>query len=136
MSIEMYENSQNGHVLVHERKSILLYKDGTELKFSSTHFECLISQDPKTYVVWYLIKKSLHLFSWCNNQVSKPFGWKEAILKPSRQLHVNNRNIRKRCEICSKLTIKTPWRRSGVFIVHFEHISHLVLVFPLLTLSR
>ena len=26
---------------------------------------------------------------------------------------------------CSKLTIKTP----GVFIVNFEHISHLVLVF-------
>ena len=24
---------------------------------------------------------------------------------------VNNRNIRKRCEICSKLTIKTPERR-------------------------
>ena len=41
---------------------------------------------------------------------------------------------------CSKLTIKTPerryWRRSGVFIVNFEHISHLVLVFLLLTLSR
>ena len=33
---------------------------------------------------------------------------------------------------CSKLTIKTPqrchWRRSGVFIVNFEHISHLFLV--------
>ena len=28
------------------------------------------------------------------------------------------------------------WRRSGVFIVNFEHISHLVLVFLLLTLSR
>ena len=28
------------------------------------------------------------------------------------------------------------WRRSGVFIVNFEHISHLVLVFVLLTLSR
>ena len=43
---------------------------------------------------------------------------------------VNNRNTRARCEICSKLTIKTPercqWRRSGVFIVNFEHISHLV----------
>ena len=42
---------------------------------------------------------------------------------------VNNRNTRKRCEICSKLTIKTPkrrqWRRFGVFIVNFEHISHL-----------
>ena len=53
---------------------------------------------------------------------------------------VNNRNTRTRCEICSKLTIKAPeqrqWRRSGVFIVNFEHISHLVLVFLLLTLSR
>ena len=53
-------------------------------------------------------------------------------------LKVNNRNTRTRCEICSKLTIKTPerhWRRSGVFIVNFEHISHLVLMFLLLTLN-
>ena len=49
---------------------------------------------------------------------------------------VNNRNNRTRCEICSKLTVKTPeqchWRRSGVFtyfipcfcvsIVNFEHV--------------
>ena len=28
-----------------------------------------------------------------------------------------------------------PWRRSGVFIVNFEHFSHLVLVFLLLTLN-
>ena len=52
---------------------------------------------------------------------------------------VNNRNTRTRCEICSKLTINTPerrqCRRSGVFIVSFEHISHLVLVFLLLTLN-
>ena len=52
----------------------------------------------------------------------------------------NRRNTRTRCEICSKSTIKTPerrqWRRSGVFIVNFEHISHLVLVFLLLPLSR
>ena len=44
---------------------------------------------------------------------------------PSRQLHV---------------TIKRPKRHqrrhSGIFIVNFEHISHLVLVFLLLTLSR
>ena len=48
---------------------------------------------------------------------------------------VNNRNTRIRCEICSMSTIKTPerYRRSGVFIVKFEHISHLVLVFLLLT---
>ena len=55
-------------------------------------------------------------------------------------LKVNNRNTRTTCEICSKLAIKTPelhqWRRSGVFISNFEHISHFVLVFLLLTLRR
>ena len=54
-------------------------------------------------------------------------------------LKVNNRNSRIRCEICSKLTIKTPERRqrrrSGVFIVNFDHISYLVLALPLSTLS-
>ena len=39
----------------------------------------------------------------------------------------NNRNTKIRCEICSKLTIKTL-RRFAVFIVNFEHIPHLVLV--------
>ena len=53
-------------------------------------------------------------------------------------------------KICSKLTIKTPKRRHfpvfrpnagrwclfGAFIVNFEHISHLVLVFLLLALVR
>ena len=37
-----------------------------------------------------------------------------------------------------KLTIKSPERRqccSGVFIVNFEHTSHLVLVFLFLTLN-
>ena len=36
--------------------------------------------------------------------------------------------LEQRFEICSKLTIKTPKRRRrrfGVFIVNFEHISHL-----------
>ena len=48
---------------------------------------------------------------------------------------VNNRNIRTRWEIGSKLTIKTPeW--TPVFIVKFEQISHLALVFLVLTLSR
>ena len=55
-------------------------------------------------------------------------------------IKVNNRNTRKRCEIFSKLTIKTPeWRRcrrSGVFIVNFENISQLFPVFLLLTLSK
>ena len=54
-------------------------------------------------------------------------------------LKVNNKNSRTRCKICSKLIIKRPeqrrWRRSGVFIVIFEHISHLVPVFLLLILN-
>ena len=53
---------------------------------------------------------------------------------------VNNRNTRKRYEICLELTIKTPerhhWRRAGVFIVNFAHISHLFLVFLLLNLNK
>ena len=53
---------------------------------------------------------------------------------------VNNNNIRTRCKRCTKLTIKTPerrqWRHSSVFIVSFEHISHFVLVFLLLTLNK
>ena len=49
-----------------------------------------------------------------------------------------NRNTRTRCEICSKLTIKIPeyqWHHSGILIVNFEHIQHLLLVFLLLTLN-
>ena len=55
---------------------------------------------------------------------------------------VKNINTRTKCEICAKLTRKAPerrhwhWRRSSVFIVNFEHTSHLVLVFLFLTFSR
>ena len=53
---------------------------------------------------------------------------------PSKPLPVQ------RCEICSKLTIKTlkqrQCRRYDVFIVNSDLISHLFLVFLLLTLKR
>ena len=40
---------------------------------------------------------------------------------------INNRNTRRRCEKCSKLTIKpSKSNRFGLFTVNFEHISHLV----------
>ena len=42
---------------------------------------------------------------------------------------INNRNAIKKCEICSKVTIKTPEqhqrRHSVVFIVNFQDIAHL-----------
>ena len=51
-------------------------------------------------------------------------------------LKVNNKNTETRCKLCSKLTIRTPerhnWCHSGVFIVNFKHISHIVLVFQFL----
>ena len=49
-------------------------------------------------------------------------------------LKVNNRNTRKRCEICSKLIIKTPG--VDVFIASVDEISDLFLVFILQTLHN
>ena len=53
---------------------------------------------------------------------------------------VNGRNTRKRCEICSKLTIKTQNGVSDVVLVFFivtsEHISHLFLVSLQLVLNK
>ena len=60
---------------------------------------------------------------------------------PNWQLLVLSRAryTRPRCEICSQLTIRyqndVKRRGTGVFIVNFEHISHLVLVPLLLTLN-
>ena len=52
----------------------------------------------------------------------------------------NNGYSREMCEIYWKLITETPqrhqWRRSSVFIVNFEHITHSVLVFPLFTLNK
>ena len=66
-------------------------------------------------------------------------------------LKLNIENFDKMGGICSKLTIKTikhqkkwnlfkvgklQWRRSVAFIVNFEHILQIILVSPLLTLSK
>ena len=54
-------------------------------------------------------------------------------------LKVNNRNTITRCEIYSKSRKKTVerchWHLFDIFIVNSEYISHLVLVFLLLTLK-
>ena len=53
--------------------------------------------------------------------------------------NVNHQNTGTMCEICSKLSM-TPeqlhWRRSDFFIVNFEQISRIALVFSLLTLNK
>ena len=81
-----------------------------------------------------------HKSSYCKGSVI--FGIFSVILiylpAGKHVFEVNNRGTRD--ETCSEITIKTPerrqWRRSVVFIVNFEHISLLVLVFLLWTLRR
>ena len=53
--------------------------------------------------------------------------------------HKDDKLSNKRAEVFYKYMYKKEhrqWRRSSVFIVNFEHISHLVLVFLLLTLNK
>ena len=49
-------------------------------------------------------------------------------------LKVNNRNT-SQWRRSGIFIVNFEWRRSGIFIVNFEFISHLVLVFLLLTLN-
>ena len=89
----------------------------------------IVTYKPKEIVAQYfpttstdssnLLKASKKL-AWCHNPTNIYL------------FKVNDRNTRKRCEICSKLTIKTTklrHSRSGVFIVNAEHISHHFPVF-------
>ena len=76
---------------------------------------------------WVMLNKaSAHLFILGNNIYTRKNSPTNIYL-----LKLNNINTRNTCEICSKLTIKTSQRRSNnVFIVNYEHISNLFLVFP------
>ena len=53
---------------------------------------------------------------------------------------INNGNTRTLCEICSKLTIKTPkqryWGRSVAFLVNFEQNLGIALLFLWSTLNK
>ena len=72
---------------------------------------------------------------WINFQiiVFEPFEWITATPAGIYLFKVNNGSTRTMCEICSK---SASMACSGVFIVSFEQISHIVLVFPLLTLNK
>ena len=92
------------------------------------HYNCIPKSRtlPKTKI--YFQKKEVSF--WSNI-------WRLVCIYLSK---INCGNIRSMCDICSKLTVKTPERRqfgrSSVFIVNFEQISHIILVFPLLTLNN
>ena len=73
--------------------------------------------------------------------------WKMPLIQNSLHLKYNEASGLSKRKTASKLLTfqirpngylpaESYWHRSGVFIVNFEHISHLALVFLLLTLSR
>ena len=57
-----------------------------------------------------------HVSKQCYQGAKRPFRANIYLFK------VNNRNTRKGCEICSKLTMKTPEQSHCVFIVDFEQV--------------
>ena len=59
-------------------------------------------------------KKDFNYVEVCNSLILAVFPANIYMFK------VNNRNTRTRCEICLKLTVKTPFSR--VFIVDFEQV--------------
>ena len=85
-----------------------------------------------------IIGSAVSNFFWIKYLFHRYFGL--IIPAGNYMFRVDNRNTRTTCELCSKLTINTPEgyqrRLSGVFIINFENISHLVSVFLLLNLSR
>ena len=76
--------------------------------------------------------------SWCNLWVMQ-YSSQNSLPANIYLFKVNNKNIRQRHELPSKIKTKTPerhWRSFGVLIVNFEHISQLFTVFLLLTLKK
>ena len=79
---------------------------------------------------WGLIDELL-ISAWYLSQLS----WNsiDAIPGNVHLFKVSNTSARKRCEICSKLPIKTPERRylwrSGIVIVSFECISYILFLY-------
>ena len=68
-------------------------------------------------IIYYQHLLTNHLLTSIYNQISKPFINSRDNPPDNYMFKVNNRNSRTRCEICSKLIIKTPERR------HWRHVT-------------
>ena len=90
--------------------------------------------------LWFLRSCQEHLLSL--KTFGRLFLYVTSVSKVSKiyLFKVNNENTGIICEIYSKLTIKTPewhqWRRSGIFVVNFKQILHVVLLFPFLLWTK
>ena len=63
------------------------------------------------------------MFRWYKSR-TLAWNWLSKVLVSNYLFKFSNKNTEKRCDICSKLTIKSPeqrqWRGPGAFIVNFE----------------
>ena len=106
---------------------------GCNIIIWSTGQQCRFNFQRKLSIILDIQSWTFKHFLWVNNRARKIY-WCALFTVHTGKIHfacalkfylfkANNRNTRKRCELCSKLTIKTRhWRRSGIFIVNFEHI--------------
>ena len=86
---------------------------------------------------WYQIAQSITYKNYNNFKIRNPsFNGTKLIVTCSKSII----EILPKDVICSKLIIFTPerhqWRRSAVFIVNFEHILHLSLVFSIVDFKQ
>ena len=74
--------------------------------------------------IWVQCKTlSKNVFRWYKSR-TLAWNWLNKVLVSNYLFKFSNKNTEKRCDICSKLTIKSPeqrqWRGPGAFIVNFE----------------
>ena len=95
------------------------------LKQHHSNLKSFLPQSHNLYMIGFSLKNWLDF-----SETNQIIGDSDARNKPAGiyLFKVNIRNTLIMCEICSRLIIKTPERchsrRSGVFIVNFEEISH------------
>ena len=85
----------------------------------------------RTRIKWNNVTFYLHLYFNLNSLIKKN-KWKRKLYVSLFFLSIVNTAFLK----CTHSFASLSWRRSGVFIVNFEHISHLTIVFLLLPLSN
>ena len=103
----------------------------------TSYFEdFLLLQNLYLHAVMYTSHRWTRLSQWLRNKIFYEMLVKEIYGNDPGNMYFFNANHRKRSEICSTVTIKTPerrqWRSSSVFIAKFEPFLHLFLVFLLL----
>ena len=86
---------------------------------------------PKPYEVWVMTSSAYLTLVW-----TKVVSLHSRYFLVQSQLWKHQDNVWNLFKLTTKTPERRQWRRYGVFIVNVEQISHIVLVFPLLTLNK